>query len=80
MFSTDLSSDNKKTLLTTRNVRLDSGHYATNTISKLRNLFLHLKIALSTFGCVEKNHSDESDPILLKLKSENYKKNEIIHN
>ena len=29
MFSTDSSSDNKKILLTTKNVRLDSGHYAT---------------------------------------------------
>jgi hypothetical protein len=28
MFSTDSSSDNKKILLTTRNVRLDSGRYA----------------------------------------------------
>ena len=65
MFSTDLSSDNKKTLLTTRNVRLDSGHYATNTISKLRFFFAFED---------EKNHSDEADPILLKLKSENYKK------
>ena len=40
---------------------------------KLRNIFLHLKTAVSNFGCVKKN-SDEVDPILLKLKSQRLKK------
>jgi hypothetical protein len=34
-----------------------------------RNFF-----AMSTFGCVEKTHSNEVDPILLKLKSQSLQK------